>query len=187
MGFQRGFKTWANSVALEARNELGIGQLDALDPRLLAEHLDIPIIGLSSLVADAPAVEHLLTVEPEVFSAVTVFDGTRRIVVHNDSHAEVRQNSNICHELSHGLLNHPPTPALDDRGCRVWSQDIEDEAAWLSGCLLVSERATFAVARGTWTIAEAAVRLGVSQQMIQFRLNATGAIKRVSRAGVGRR
>ncbi|WP_298337175.1 ImmA/IrrE family metallo-endopeptidase [Ferrimicrobium sp.] len=187
MGFQRGFKTWASSVALGARNELGIGQFDALDPWLLADHLDIPVIGLSSLVGDAPAVEHLLTVEPEAFSAVTVFDGTRRIVVHNDSHAEVRQNSNICHELSHGLLNHPPTPALDDRGCRVWSQRIEDEATWLAGCLLVSEPATLAVARGTLSIAEAAVRLGVSRQMMQFRLNATGAIKRVSRAGAGRR
>lgn len=187
MGFQRGFKTWANSVALETRNELGIGQLDALDPWLLAEHLAIPIMGLSSLVVDAPAVKHLLTVEPEVFSAVTVFHGTRRIVVHNDSHARVRQNSNVCHELSHGLLNHPPTPALDDHGCRVWCQDIEDEAAWLAGCLFVSERATFAVARGTWTVAEASTRLEVSQQMIQFRLNTTGAMKRVSRAGARRR
>ena len=51
-----------------------------------------------------------------------------RTIVHNNGHAFVRQNSNIAHELSHGLRHHPPTPAIDNKGCRNWSQAIEDEA-----------------------------------------------------------
>lgn len=29
---------------------------------------------------------------------------------------------------------------LDDRGCRIWNDDYEDEATWLAGILLVPER-----------------------------------------------
>ena len=181
MAFQRGFKTWAKQVSEGTRGELGLGPLDRLDPRVLADHLAIPVVDLSSLRDAAPSVNHLTTVEPEVFSAVTVFDGSRRAIVHNDSHHPVRQASNLGHELGHGLLGHPPTPAMDDTGCRIWNQDIEDEATWLSGCLLVTESAALAIARGRWTPDEAAVHFGVSTAMINYRLNATGARTRVSR------
>jgi hypothetical protein len=182
VAFQRGFKTWAKTLATEARHDLGLGALDRLDPVALAGSLEIPVISLSELVASTPEVQHLLTVEPEVFSAVTVFNGPRRTIIHNDGHAPARQASNIGHELSHGLLGHPPTPALDDSGCRVWNQDVEDEAAWLSGCLLVTEEAALVIARGQMTPESAAHRLGVSTAMINFRVNAVGARKRVSRS-----
>lgn len=182
MAFQRGFKSAANKLAADVRADLGIGPFDHLDPRRLAAWLAIPIIDMSSLEAAAPAVKHLLQVEPEVFSAATVFAGPRRTIVHNDGHSPARQNSNLCHELSHGLLQHPRTPAMDDSGCRIWNQDIEDEANWLAGCLLIPEPAALAIARGRWSIAEAAARFGVSEAMIRFRLNTTGAVARVSRA-----
>jgi Zn-dependent peptidase ImmA (M78 family) len=182
MAFQRGFKTEAKNLADEVRSELDLGTYDALDPRVLAEHLLIPIWSLSESIDEHPAIGHLLTQEPELFSALTVFAGTRRTIVHNDSHTRARQNSNLAHELSHGLLGHPPTPALDNTGCREWRQDIEDEASWLAGVLLVSEPSALAIAKGRWTKTEAALRFGVSPQMIQFRLNATGAIRRVQRS-----
>lgn len=181
MAFQRGFKTWARDVASDARAELGAGVLDRLDPRELAKSLEIPVVDLSSLRGDRPAVGHLLDQEPEVFSAVTVFNGPRRVIVHNDAHAPVRQNSNISHELSHGLLGHPPTPAMDDTGCRVWNQDVEDEAAWLAGCLLLPEDAALTIARGHLTVESAARRFGVSTAMINYRVNASGARARASR------
>lgn len=182
MAFERGFKTWANKIAGQVRSELGLGPYDQLDARLLAQSLAIPVVDLSSLVRETPTVAHLLTKETSVFSAVTVFDGIRRAIVHNDSHAPVRQSSNLSHELSHGLLGHPPTPAMDDTGCRIWNQDIEDEANWLAGCLLVSESATLAIAKRRWTYSEAALRFCVSQQMIRYRVNATGAQSRIRRA-----
>ena len=188
MAYQRGFKTGAANLANEVRGDLGLGLFDRLDPRALAEDLAIPIIDLSSLVSEAPAVKHLLTVEPDVFSAVTVFDGPRRAIVHNDGHNPARQNSNIGHELSHGLLHHPPTPAMDDSGNRIWDQDIEDEAIWLAGCLLMTAQAALATARGSWTITESALRFGISEAMVRFRINATGATARVRRAvDAGRR
>lgn len=182
MPYHRGFKSMANELAAVVRSDLGISPFDRLDPRALAESLAIPIIGLSNLENEAPAIRYLLDVEPNVFSALTVFAGSRRTIVHNDGHSQARQNSNICHELSHALLQHPRTPALDDSGCRIWNQDIEDEASWLAGCLLVSEPAALAIARGRWTTAEATRQFGVSEAMVRYRLNATGAVTRIQRA-----
>lgn len=150
-------------------------------PRYLAALLEIPIYDLSDLAQDHPRLVHLLEVEPSAFSAVTVFQGTRRAIVHNDGHHPARQNSNLTHELSHGLLLHPPTPALDDRGCREWDQNIEDEAAWLAGVLLVPETACLDIARTGIPRECAAEQYQVSPQMIQYRLNVTGATKRVRR------
>jgi Zn-dependent peptidase ImmA (M78 family) len=181
MGYRRGFKTEANALANEVRVELGLGQLDRLDPRALATHLEIPILDLSDLATTAPAVRPLLEVERDAFSAATVFAGARRTIVHNDAHAPSRQNSNLAHELAHGLLLHPPTPALDNVGCRYWNQDIEDEATWLAGVLLLSEPATIEIASGHWTRAGALAHFSISPQMIQWRLNSTGALRRVER------
>lgn len=186
MGLRRGFKTEANSTAEELRGELGLGPLDSLDPLALAVHLDIPVLDLSELAEVAPAVMHLLDVEPAAFSAITVFAGTRRMIVHNDAHAPARRNSNVTHELSHGLLLHPPTLALDHLGCRHWDQTIEEEADWLAGVLLVPEEAALAIARGWQTWAQAMAHFGVSEQMLRWRLNKTGALKRVARARSGR-
>lgn len=182
MALRRGFKTEATSTAGEVRTELGLSPVDRLDPLDLANWLDIPVISLSELADRHSPIRHLLDVEPKAFSAVTVFRGIERTIVHNDAHSAGRQNSNLAHELAHGLLMHPPTPALDDRGCREWNQDIEDEAGWLAGCLLVTEDAALKIARGHWTKEYAADQLGASLPMIQFRLNATGAFKRVARA-----
>ena len=186
MSFRRGFKAEANEIGAEVRSEIGLEPLDRLDPRKLAAHLEIPILDLREMARSAPALGHLLSVEPEVFSAVTVFRGTRRTIVHNDGHADVRQTSNLTHELAHGLLLHPPTAALDDSGCRNWNQDLEDEATWLAGVLLVTEAATIALVRSGWSLEQAARQYGVSQQMIRFRVNATGANRRVLRARGGR-
>ncbi len=182
MAYRYGFKTEANTLALQVRDELTIGPLDQLDPHRLATHLAVPIWPLSDFLATHPVVRHLYDSESEAFSAVTVFCGPHRTIVHNDAHSLARQHSNLAHELSHALLQHPPTPALDDVGCRNWDQEVEDEANWLAGALLVSEPSTIAIARGDWgDIENAAARLGVSRQMVQFRVNATGAVKRIQR------
>jgi len=181
MGYRRGFKSEANSIGAEIRHELGLGDLDPLNPRYLAGLLEIPIHDVSDLAQEHPRLQHLLKVEPAAFSAITVFDGAKRAIVHNDGHHSTRQHSNLTHEISHGLLLHPPTPALDDRGCREWDQNIEDEATWLAGVLLVPETACLDIARTEIPRAEAADQYQVSPQMIQYRLNVTGAMTRVRR------
>ncbi|HET7059711.1 MAG TPA: ImmA/IrrE family metallo-endopeptidase [Candidatus Saccharimonadales bacterium] len=181
MSYARGFKSYANKIALEVRDELNLSALQPLNPEELAYSLGIPIWTLSDFAEGAPEVRYLLETETEVFSAVTVFAGSTRTIVHNDGHALVRQRSNIAHELAHALLLHPPTAALDDRGCRHWDEDVEDEASWLAGTLLVTEDAALAVARGQISKREARETLGVSDAMLRYRINMTGAHLRVQR------
>lgn len=182
MAYRRGFKTEAEALAREIRAELALGPLDPLDPQALADHLDIPVVPLSDFLRTNPGVRPLLENEQGAFSAITVFRGSRRLVVHNDAHYPARQNSNIAHELAHGLLLHPPTPALDNKGCREWNEDIEDEADWLAGALLITEDAALSIVRRSHTLDVAAALYSVSVPMVRYRINCTGARSRVERA-----
>lgn len=142
MGYRYGFKSEAHAIAREVREELGLKALDALDPLVLAEYLDISVNPLSDYHSDAAdAVRHFSYLDRDAFSAVTVFAGHKRSIVYNDAHSPGRQASHLAHEPSHGLLLHDPTPAVDDRGCRLWNQNIEDEAQFLGGALLITEEA----------------------------------------------
>jgi Zn-dependent peptidase ImmA (M78 family) len=122
------------------------------------------------------AVHHFCYGERTAFSAVTIFCGCQRLIVHNDHHSKRRQTSNLAHELSHALLLHPPTPPLSEHGCRNFDAAIEEEANWLAGSLLIPHEAAFLIARRGVALDEAADAYGVSPKMMQFRLNVTGAL-----------
>lgn len=182
VSYRRGFKTEANDIAREVRLELGLTPMDPLDPWMLSHHLEIPIRTLSSMQDYASfGVHHFSSVDISAFSAVTIFNGRERHILHNDFHNLGRQASNLAHELAHALLHHPPTPALDDQGSRNWDQGVEDEANWLGGALLVSEEAALAIERKKLPLTQAAELYKVSKEMIRFRLNVTGAQKRIMR------
>lgn len=188
MALRRGFKSEANAIATEVRAELGLTVLAPLDPHDLAAHLDIPVHPLSSFAAIAPKSVQLFSgSEQSVFSAVTVFRGHRREIVHNDSHSLGRQHSNIAHELAHGLLLHEPQPAFDDRGCRYWDEDAEDEANFLGAALLLTAEAALMIARRGISAEDACRQFCISKQMLRYRLNITGATVRVQREHARRR
>lgn len=176
-----GFKSEANRIAREMRLELGVCLADPLCPWALARMLRVPVLPLSALREAAPdAVRHFAVAEPRAFSALTVFDGPRRLVVHNDARARPRQASDVAHEIAHALLQHPPRAPLDERGCRVWDDAREAEADWLAAALLVSDEAALAVARRGLQLTPAAAAYGVSEDMMRFRLNVTGARRRAA-------
>ncbi len=177
---RRGFKKEANLIGMEIREELGIDALSPLCPWNLADHLCIPVLKLSSLKSDAPfSYHHFFFKEKRAFSAVTVFNGTERMIVHNDAHSKGRQASDLAHELAHAILMHPAVPQLNHLGCRDWDKDLEDEADWLGGVLLVSEQATLQIVREGLSLTDAATAYHVTKDMIQFRVNMTGARKRI--------
>lgn len=182
MALRRGFKKEANAIVKEVREELGLPMMAPLDPWALAAHLEIPVLTLGSLNNVIPnAVHHFSVVNSSEFSAMTVFCGTHRVIVYNDSHTKGRQASDIAHEVSHGLLLHSPRPALNENGCRNWNDDVEDEAQWLAGALLISEDAALAIVRKELSVDHAATLYGVSQQMVHWRLRMTGAHTRIAR------
>ena len=182
MALRWGFKSEAAALAKEVRTELGLGRLDRLDPCQLASHLNILVVPLSDFSGTVSGAEHFLSIERNAFSALTVFHGHRRMIVHNDSHTEARRNSNLAHELAHALLRHEPAAAVDSKtGCRDWNDSKEEEAQWLAGELLVTSNMALAIARGQLTESQALNRFRVSKRMLNWRINKTGATKRVER------
>ncbi len=176
---RHGFKTEANDYAREFRAELGIKPYAPLCPWQLAEHLEIRIIPLSEFHNKIPdKVDYLTTKDIKSFSAITVFDNTRRLIVHNDSHNRLRQASNVAHELSHGILMHPPTAPFNEYGCRNFNKEYEDEANWLGPTLLISEEAALHILRNGMTLDEAVEYYQATKEVINMRINVTGARKR---------
>lgn len=182
MGFRRGFKAEANRHAIELRAELGRQPHEPLCPWQLASFLDIPVLALSELSAQEPkAVSVLLNGAQDEFSAISVFRGRKRLIVHNDAHHPYRQAANIAHELSHALLLHPPTPPFNGSGERDYSdaiKELEEEANWLGPALLISEQAALSIATSGITMKQACQIYNASEQLIRMRINVTGARKR---------
>lgn len=180
---RRGFKTQCESIATAVRAEIGLDTRSPLDARRLADHLDIPVHPLSSLTAGnaSDAVNHVLAEDPSVLSAMTIFPHwplPHRLIIFNDGNSLARQNSDLAHELSHGLLLHEPTAAIIN-GCRSYNKAEEEEAAWLSGCLLIPRDAALVIAASRVDTAVAASEFGVSASMIAWRVNSTGAKRQV--------
>ena len=182
--FRRGFKTQAEGLALELRQELGLDAHGRVSPWELAAHLGIEVASIADLGegggASREAIIHLTRVEPEVFSAGMVFRGTRALIIYNERHARTRTASSVGHEVSHVVLEHEPHAQVA-LGCRRWDGPQEAEADWLSGCILVPRPVAVRIAQLGTPISEAATAFGVSQDLMQMRLNVTGAIAQARR------
>ena len=182
---RRGFKADAERVAAELRSELQLDIVDRLDPLQLADHLAIPVFGIAQ-VAEASGIDgfaaYFTVSDPDAFSAVTIFRGSRRLIVHNESHHPNRRASNLAHELSHSILEHEPTPLVSSDGQRYWMREVEEEASWLGAALLVPREGALAFLKRNWAIPKIATRFGVSESLCQWRIRQTGVVYQVERS-----
>jgi Zn-dependent peptidase ImmA (M78 family) len=129
-------------IARERRGELGLGDQEALDPRLLAREI---------LAIDVITVEHFRALHPEAvgqlterdavsFNAVTVFCGSRAVIVVNPSQGAAETAVSVAHEIAHIELEHErlEAPLFDDEGHRrSWHPAEEFEAEYLAREMLV--------------------------------------------------
>lgn len=181
--FRRGFKTQTDNYAREFRKELGLQPQDSLCPWILAKHLEIPVEPLSAYKNKIPdAVSHYMERDQDSFSAITICEGYRRLIIHNDSHHLRRQAANIAHELSHGILGHMPVPALDEYGHRYFNKQQEDEANWLGPALLISKEAALHIVKNKMSMSDASRIYRVSSELIKMRINVSGARTIVDRS-----
>lgn len=177
--FDRGFKIWAERTAVGVRRELGIRAYDPLFARDLARLLKVELITPHDLDGLDDAHKHqLLKVDPGGWSAVTVEAPGRHVVIYNPQHSVGRQSSDQMHELAHILIGHEPSRLIISQDgtwiMRSYDQKQEDEAAWLSGCLLLPREALLYVIKSWVSEEEAIERYLVSRQMLVSRMNLTG-------------
>ncbi|WP_414831766.1 ImmA/IrrE family metallo-endopeptidase [Afifella sp. YEN Y35] len=184
MGLRRGFKSEANWYARIFREEIGLEPFEPLCPWQLADHLGLPVVSLEEFAIKHPAeVAYLRSSRGQKdFSAVTVCSNRHRLVVFNDGHSPKRQRADIAHELSHGILMHPPSPPFGCDGTRGYDVTQEEEASWLGPALLISEEAALWIARNDYSVPAASELFGVSEALVRMRLNVTGARRRLARS-----
>jgi Zn-dependent peptidase ImmA (M78 family) len=183
--FERGFKTWCEKYAVEKRLALGLSASAPLDSILLATHLgvrvwvpkDVPGLRAASLAI-------LLRndgITPSCWSAVTLVVGPRVVVILNSSHSKARQASDLTHELAHRIRGHEAQEvAVSEEGLMLlksYDKVQEEEADWLSGCLLLPRDALSSIRKRRLEDSTACAEYGVSLRMLNYRMSMTGMNK----------
>ncbi len=183
---RRGFKAEADAYAREFRIELKLAAHHPLNMFSLAEHLAIPVLPLSHFAGDLKAKQYELLTQSvkSPMSAVTISLGSRgrrRCIVFNDAHAPQRQQSDMAHELAHAILDHPASELTNESGGRHFNKELEDEAAWMSGVLLIPKEAAISILSRRRPVDNVVTEYNVSEVMIRMRLYQSGAMKIMKR------
>lgn len=189
--FERGFKSWCERVAITQRRELNLQPTDSLDARHLATHLGV-IVWTADQVPelDPQYLKVLIKEDPDSWSAVTLCTDSRDLIIVNSIHSEGRLASDIMHELAHIILGHEPARVdVSKDGFLIlstYNKEQEEEAKWLSGCLLLPREALLLIRRLGLSPETAAAKYGVSVPMLTFRQNVLKLARRfpVKRAAV---
>jgi hypothetical protein len=184
---RRGFIKEAQSYAVELRQEMQILPHAPLCPWALCEHLSVPIIKLSTLPSCDERQLLLKRQKDAHFSAAACFEGTAAFILLNDGGGEAgsnkkRQASDLAHELAHIILGHKPIYPFHDSGLRDFSQQDEVEAETLGPILLVSQQAALSahslIESGQQTLTSLSNKWGVTEDVLKWRINKSGAIRR---------
>ena len=179
MPLRRGFKSEAERIASHVRAELGVSAAQPVAPEALADLLGIEVRAGDELIPRERFVE-LEQLQPGVFSACTLRPSADRVVVvYNPLLAGSRRKSDLAHELAHTLLEHDLSriEKLGDVTFLSCDTTQEEEAAWLSGCLLLPRALLLAEVRRGSSAREIARKYGVSEGMARYRLNVTGVVR----------
>ncbi len=168
------------------RKEIGIKPTDPLSATDLATHLGVELLTPDDLPGLPPPVSRqLLDVDSDEWSAVTIEIGKRNLVIYNPRHSRGRIASDQMHELAHIIIGHKPSQMImspnGELVMRSYVQKQEDEAAWLSGCLLLPREALLHIVRSRISDDEACSQYCVSHQMLTSRRNLTGVALQMKR------
>lgn len=179
MMFKRGFKTWCEESAVSIRLKQGLPTSAPLHGTDLAKELNAEVLSPSDLPGmPEDCVERLLGEHAGSWSAFTIPVDPRPLIIYNPMHSAARQNSDLMHELSHILLGHEPGMVFIDPhtslALRVHDKNQEEEASWLSGCLLLPREALLEIKRRRLSDELVCSEYMVSQQMLRYRMNTSG-------------
>ena len=179
MALRRGFKSEAERIASRVRSEMGLDASTSVAPEVLARLLGVEVRAGDELIARERFME-LENIQPDSFSACTLCPSPDRVVVvYNPLSAKSRRRSDLAHELAHLLLDHELSRLERLGEVTFFSCDAiqEEEAGWLSGCLLLPRALLTAELRRGANAKEIARKCGVSEKMAQYRLNVTGVLR----------
>jgi hypothetical protein len=183
---RRGFKTWAEKLALEQRSALTLGPEAPLPARLLASYHDVVILEPAEIPGIPQSVlNQLLGFDSDSWSALSFERNGQIVIIHNPVHSPRRQESNLMHELAHVLCNHEPSHLVQSINfpfaLRTYNSDQEEEARWLGGCLQLPRAALMWAIRHGMNNAMIVKHYGASVDLVRFRRQITGIDRQMGR------
>lgn len=170
------------------RRGLQLDETEPIDPRKAAAHRGIEVRSADTLLPRS-RLQELDRIQPGCFSACTFRPTADRVViVFNPLNAKTRQKSDVAHELAHVLLDHRLSrlERLGDTSFLLCDAAQEEEANWLTGCLLLPRAFLLDAARRGMSPASIAGECGVSEQLAQWRVNVTGVRRQAGRPRAAR-
>jgi len=179
--FDRGFKSWSERTATSLRSRLKLKPHDPLLAFDLAKLLDVKLLKPEEITGlDSTQLSQLVSKDGSSWSAVTLCIENKHIVIYNTSHLLQRQSTDIMHELAHVIIGHKPSRffvsanADMDIPLRDFDKKQEEEADWLSYCLLLPRVALEHIKRTN--MSDEAVLQGykVSGTLLKMRMALTG-------------
>jgi hypothetical protein len=182
----RGFKTWAENVAINIRRDLDLPPHAPLSAHGLAKHLDV-LLWTPYDVPNVPpdVVAQLLDYDPDGWSAVTCLASDQARIIYNPRHSLARQNSDIAHELAHIILEHEPGKIVLSHDASIVMRSFdpkqEEEASWLGWSLLLPRTALAHATKARLGKTEIARKWVVSGQLVEYRTRVTGVRKQFGR------
>jgi Zn-dependent peptidase ImmA (M78 family) len=183
---RHGFKAQSERSAALARTALGLKPNTPLDPWEYAKHLKVIVLKFETLSLSAQTKSQLTVRDPDSWSAMTLQEQDKFIIVLNPCHARTRQRSDLMHELAHIELRHSPARVeVSESGFLLlsdYSDEQEQEADWFGAALLLPRDGLVRLRAARKSPAEIAAHYGVSEQLCQWRLRTTGVETQMSRA-----
>ena len=181
----RGFKTRCENISIQMRNSLQLKKTDALSPEVLAEYFGVMLLEPQQIENLSAASYSLLVGKGrDNWSAVTISSKEMDVIIYNPSHSLGRRASDIMHELSHLILEHSPGQFIvspnNPFALRSYDVEQENEAAWLSGSLLLPREALVYIKKHRMSNREVCEIYGVSNQLLSYRMDITGVNKQYS-------
>lgn len=189
---ERGFKTKAEKMAIEARALVGLPETAPLPAKRLAKALGIVVMGPEEIpgMPESLATQMLFDFAAN-WSGVTIPVEGQTLIIHNTTHIPARQESDVMHELAHILCKHEPAkiepPGKLPWASRSFDPEQEEQAAWLGGCLQIPRAALVDSLSRRLDNSAIALRFGASPEMVRFRRNTSGVDQQLARRAAYRR
>ena len=184
MAFARGFKTRCENIAESIRVELDRAPSAPLSADELADYVGVQVMVPTDIPGMSAASLRILEDEYDDWSALTISGPAGIRVASNPQNSAARRSSDLAHECAHLLLRHAPSTLMfaPDGTWTLLSYDKqqEDEAAWLSGCLLLPRSALLRIAESSLSTPEAIACYAVSEQLFRYRMGITGVRKQTT-------
>ncbi len=184
MTLRRGFKAEAERLATDTWDSMALGPADRLNALELAMHVGCQVHAADELVSKEK-LQRLKQIQDDAFFACTFkLPGERYVIVFNPLVSETRRNSDIAHEVSHILLRHRLSRLEQLNGVAFLSGDHEqeEEAAWLSGCLLLPRFALLHDLKNEILPSDIAKERQISEDMVDYRIKVTGVQRQLDAA-----